>query len=446
VIEPSTIGFVTLFLGLTSGSWPVEVMVAPPAVTAELRLDGAAVARLSNPPWSATVDFGPELVPHELTAAALDAEGHVISQATQWVNMPQPQTRVDVVLEQDAGGQVGTARVGWAAKQGRQPTGLEADLDGSRLPVDSSKLALGVVATIPLPGVDMSRAHVLRVSVLFKSSGAASREVVFGGSVGMATSAELTAVPALVRDGQENVSVEQLQGMLLLGGQPARVVAVEKGPVTIAVVVEPSAFASLNTAGVRWAKATYSTRGSARASVADRLILVDPRPSTAPGPSRVQAEVFPARVFRDFDPPTLPAVVAVVPLMRGQKAAPRLADAGAIAGVIAAGGQGRRAVVLVLQDEPELRELKRSCTLLSALGVPLHVWWMGKKPLGLTEERCGVWWDLSKGKDGVVPRLTQANTALQAELGRQVIVWIEGTHRPQDVTLALGGPLEGLVR
>ncbi len=438
MIEPSTVGFVTLLLGLTSGSWPVEVMVAPPAVAVEVRLDGAAVAKLTAPPWQARVDFGPDLVPHELTAVALDAEGRTIGQATQWVNMPQPEAHLDVVLERDSQDRVTAARLGWASKQGMEPIEIEAELDGT-------PLAASAADRVWLPNVDMSRAHVLRVSVWFEGGGAATRELVFGGSVGTEASAELTAVLALARKADQDVSVDQLQGHVLVGGKPARVVAVEKGSVTIGAVIEQEAFAALEAAGAQWAsgesrRSAYSFHGK------DRLLVVDPRPVAAQGPAQSTAALFPTREFRGFSRLSLPGCLGSI-APNGESTAPQhLANAVGVAGVLAAGGQGRRAVVLVLMSEVVPAELKRSCTLLSALGVPLHVWYMGGTPRATTAGDCGVWWNCSGTRGRASSGFRRANSALGKVLDRQLLVWIEGTHRPQDVTLAPGSPLVGLVR
>jgi hypothetical protein len=457
MMEPSVIGFVTLLLGLTSGRWPVQVMVAPPAVAAQIRLDGAVVAGLAGEPWSASVDFGRELVPHELTAVALDAEGRVIGQVTQWVNMPQPETQVSVVLARDAEGRVRAAHVGWASKQGLQPSRIEAELDGT-------VLAPGTPEEIPLPGVDMSRAHVLRVSVLFEGVGPATREVVFGGGAGNEASAELTAVPALAQNDKGSVSVEQLKDRLLLAGKPAPLVAVEQGPFTVAVVAEEGALAALHALGASWlvgqnsrceTKYLFRDRGQLNSSRCpyqvvlqgkDRLILVDPRPTAAQSPSRGMTEVFPTRVFAIFNRVALPGFLAYVTPNPSSAEPPRLADAVAVAGVLAAGGQGRRAVLLAVQSEVAPAELRRACTLLSALGVPLHVWSMSAKPPTEPTGECGVWWDVNISPSGAPTRLRKANESLQKELSRQVLLWIDGTHRPQDVTLAPGGPLVGLVR
>lgn len=98
------IAFVTLFLGLTLGAYPVEVSVEGPVAAVELLLDGASVGRIAGPPWTGQVDFGTALQPHELVARALDAQGQEVARARQWINLPRPEAEAEVVLEGSAQG------------------------------------------------------------------------------------------------------------------------------------------------------------------------------------------------------------------------------------------------------------------------------------------------------------------------------------------------------
>ncbi len=72
------IAFASLFLGLIVGVQPVSVLVERPVAAVRFELDGKAVGRVEKAPWTVSVDFGPELAPHELVARALDAEGKEI--------------------------------------------------------------------------------------------------------------------------------------------------------------------------------------------------------------------------------------------------------------------------------------------------------------------------------------------------------------------------------
>ena len=62
------IAFQTLFLGLVFGTGPVQVMVSPPVVTAEIFLDGASLGVVRAAPWEVGCDFGAAPQPHELVS------------------------------------------------------------------------------------------------------------------------------------------------------------------------------------------------------------------------------------------------------------------------------------------------------------------------------------------------------------------------------------------
>ena len=118
----------------------------------------------------------------------------------------------------------------------------------------------------------------------------------------------------------------------------------------------------------------------------------------------------------------------------------RLADAVVVAGLEAAKGNGRRAVVLILgpnaKDEG-LLGAEEAKSFLTRLGVPLQVWSAGRK-----HSREAVRWKAQRvlsdtwEVEGAVHELLEA-------AARQRIVWVEGSHLPQDVEI---GPLAKGIR
>jgi hypothetical protein len=181
--------FVTLLLGLISGPYPIEVSVSGPVAAVEFTLDGAPAAnRLSGPPWIAQIDLGAGLRPHELVARALDSQGHEISRATQWVNLPRPAAEAGIVLANDEKGTPRGAQLTWQSVKGVPPATIDLTLDGEPVPVDK-----GGKATLPVR--DLASVHVLAADLQFPPGITARREVVYGGSFGGEVSAELTAVP-----------------------------------------------------------------------------------------------------------------------------------------------------------------------------------------------------------------------------------------------------------
>lgn len=80
----------TLFAALVSGPQALVLSVEPPAAKVEVRLDNQVVGSLDGPPWSLTVDLGPELAPHLLTVEAWDADGAGVSSGRRWINWTPP--------------------------------------------------------------------------------------------------------------------------------------------------------------------------------------------------------------------------------------------------------------------------------------------------------------------------------------------------------------------
>src|SRR5436853_6466472 len=98
-----TISFLTLFFGLITGPYPVELAVTGPVAAVELTVDDHASARLPGPPWKARIDFGRTLAPHRIVARALDAEGKELARAEEWANLPHPLSKVEILLESTKG-------------------------------------------------------------------------------------------------------------------------------------------------------------------------------------------------------------------------------------------------------------------------------------------------------------------------------------------------------
>ena len=148
------ISFLTLLLGLVTGSGSVALSVSGPVSAAVVELDGKQVARLSKPPWTLTVDFGTALVPHELVARALDAEGHEIGRTRQLVNVPRPAAEVQILLERDGKGNVVSARLSGQSLLASRPKKVDVTFDGRPLAVKG-------FSHVTLPAYDHKTVHIL---------------------------------------------------------------------------------------------------------------------------------------------------------------------------------------------------------------------------------------------------------------------------------------------
>jgi hypothetical protein len=431
--------FVTLLLGLVSGPLPIQVTVDGPVAAVEYVLDGAPVAKAEFPPWSATVDFGPELQPRELVARALDREGNEMARAVQWVNLPRPPAEVEIVLETNAGGRPIAARLAWQSLITAQPATLSVTLNGKPLLVQEDR-------RVPLPAYDPKETQILTAELRFAPGVAARKDVVFGGEWGSQVSTELTAVPVRVPRNAAPPTPEGLQGRLSSRGRPLSVAAVDDGPgkVLIVRVPEPSEVESVFfPEWGRRAEKKYATRvitpqdrrWEIQLGEEDTVRLLSPTASVH-RESGIPSELFDiSRELTSEHGGMFWFLYHTV--LKGESEDQRIDDAVAVAGLQAATGNYRRAVVLVLGSD--LRDTSRydPATVrryLESIRVPLFVWSLQKpkkNPAALA-----VWGNVEDVSS--LSKLERAVDRLKEEMASQRIVWVDGRHLPQSITLAPG--------
>jgi hypothetical protein len=415
------VAFLTLFLGLISGSQRVALTAGDQVAAIELRLDGAAVARLSFPKFAGTIDFGKELVPHHLVAVGLGSEGQEVAQAEQWINLPRPPAEVEIAVEKTPGERPGAVRLTWQSLTGDRPTATSLTLDGKALNLDRQGRSA-------LPVLDGST-HVLSAELRFGNGVTARKDVAISRLFGSETSTELTAVPVHLRGRGELPPAAQLQEWFTLDGKALAVDAVEASPAQLLVVRDPAATGVLNQlhffSGERRAHALAMKAGS-------RVRFIWPTARRYSG-TGIPAELFDRSQEFDGRDHGLPWLLARVVHGEGNGDA-RLADAVAVAGLQAAAGQRPRAVLLILPwgpgkdasryDGPKIRRY------LAAIRVPLFVWSTG--PVGATTRAAwGAVEDVSNPAG-----LDDAFRRLEDELEAQRIVWVEGRHLPQSIALS----------
>lgn len=438
------IAFVTLFLGLAVGPFPVELAVEGPVAAVELVLDGAVAGRIEKPPWKGEIDFGSELVPHELVARALDASGREVARTRQWVNLPRPAAEVEIVLE--GAGRPSRVRLAWQSRTGEEPTAIHLTLDGK-------PLVLGTDGRAALPDYDPESAHVLSAELQFPGNVVARKDAVFGGKYGSEVSTDLTAVPVRVRRGK--LKEESLRGRLLAGGKPLAVVAVERDPAEVFVVRDLGADASLKELGKVKKRRTEQGQGlGRRLSIEpdylrfevglrreDEVRFIYPVPRTYVR-SGQRSELFDwSRPFtlRDGGMHWLLTRLAAPP---GEPGRQRLADAVAVAGIQALSGSRPRAVVLVLDAAAEDASRTHPAMVrqyLASIRVPLFVWAIARpaeKPAPPASPAFAAWGEVEDVS--TLTRFRAAVARLRDELDSQHIVWVEGTHLPQSIALAAG--------
>lgn len=427
------VAFETLLLGLVMHHQPVQLMVAPPVTAVVVRLDGTTLAGLRHPPWSIVVDLGDRPRPHFLEAIGLDAEGREVSRASQWVNLPRADAEARLLLERDPGSGLATgAQVSWEEVEGNDPLEVRAALDGQPLPV------LGDGTRVALPPVDPAQIHVLTVEVQFPEQRLARTDVAFGGDLAGEVQTELTAVPLDRDDPRTLPTVGSLAGRFSVAGKPARVVAVEE---PVAEVVFVAGEAVLNYLPARRSLATRSSRPPDMMAPArpkdDRLtvLFTVPRVFTdrRGGTRRLFTATYPVR----FSATVLPHVLGRMVFPAAQAGEEAVASAVAVGGLHAAAGNRRRAVVLLVGERLPVDPVADAAGVrgfLADLRVPLRVWSLNRE----AEPQLRLEWGEIEDVSGV-HRLGRAAGRLADDLERQVIVWLDGAHLPQQVAFA-GAP------
>ena len=425
------ITFVTLLLGLISGVYPIEVQVSGPVAAVEFTIDGAPAGRIEKAPWVARVNLGADLRPRELVARALDAQGTEIARASQWLNLPRPPAEVEIVLERGEEGVPRAALLTWQSVSGVKPSTINLTLDDEPLRVDDRGRA-------ELPPRDLKSLHVLTAELWFPPGITARKDVVYGGEYGSEVSTELTAVPVRVRGRAALPPAEALQGWFSAEGKSVPVTAVEDGPGKVIIVRVPSGNETLHKLVPPSRRATLPSEIRRRMLLGkeDRVRFLS-LSSNSFRSSKVPAELF------DLSPELTSKnggmfwFLTNTRMQEDRRQEWRIADALAVAGLQAAAENYRRAVVLVLGSD-DVKDVSRYApatvrAYLESIRVPLFVWSL-YGPASASAKAWGAAGDIEDISS--ILKLEKAVSKLRAELDSQKIVWIEGRHLPQAVTLS----------
>jgi hypothetical protein len=408
------IRFLTLFVGLVTGPQVVDLTVTPPVVRAEVRLDGAGVAELDSPPWRAVVDLGSTLRPSVLEVVGFDADGAIVSRDRQFLNVPRPRAEAVLAPHVDAEGHVVGARLTWSSPEFTEPRRVELSVDGRRRSFTG--------AYIDLSAEDQGSLHVLEARLVFSNEVEVREHLVFGRGHAGTSSFELTAVPVLVTSRDGLPEPEVMSGWLRGAGGPLQAVDVETGPARLVVVRDPGADPYL--ARLRERPEARELGDLLPKDVEVRVV------GTVPQDAGGGARLFPfSEAF----------TVGGDGFLRELETARfgvldfglhRVADAVAVAGMRAAGGHGRRAVLLLVGDASKDASRHRPGEVrrfLAQLGVPLIV-------VDLAGGEAGEAWrpvEVVEDPD----RWRGAVRWLCADLEDQRLVWVAGHHLLKDVEL-----------
>ena len=424
------IAFQTLFLGLVFGTGSVRLMVSPPVVTAEVLLDGGLVGTVHGEPWEIACVFGSAPLPHELVAVGKDADGREVSRVRQWINLPRATAEARILVEQGGKGKPTTARLAWKTIDSATPKRFDVALDGREVSVKDPE-------RIELPGVDLATPHFLSAEVVFANV-VVRAEAAFGGDIETSATSELTAIPVVLRPGEQMPPVEAMQGWFLKGGRRIPVVAVEEGHSDAIVVFDQDSFGrfrGITPSNFRIISA--STEIPAQESQGgNRLygLWAIPRQGRGPSGSKETWELFPMIGPLDTDANELRTLIFRFRFPKGTSAQQQLANAVATAGMYATSLSHRRAVVLVVGETPpdaSTISAEAARAYLESLNVPLFVWTPERRIAEMSLPGWGLPHDVSTDV-----QLQGAMSRLQNALKAQRVVWLAGSHLPQSVTLA----------
>jgi len=412
--------FLTLFLGVaTTGQQPVQVQVPLATAAVVFRLDDQDVAALTGPPWSARIDFGEALVPHELQAKAFDAEGKLLATARQAVNMPHPLAEAYLAVETTPNGRR-VARLRWTSAVAAKPREV-------RLTFDGRSLFVADPSAFVLPRFEAGTAHILRAELDFGSNVTAMAEALVGSGERDYASAELTAVPVVPSGNRKRLDPADLENALVARGKTLKVVAVEEGPADIVFVVDPGAEQVLD----EWT--SYHSRSRFWLDREVLFYFVFPAPSTY---VETRFEIFPCIGPLNRSNGGLLDTYWRERNLHTQRDPEYLPGAAQISGVWAVMNSRRRAAVWILGPNRSVsdRSLKNVRGFVRALNVPLLVWRVFPKDEPV---------EVAEGETPVSTRsqLTRAIDSLESLVKRQRLVWVEGRHLPQtiDVSVAATG-------
>jgi hypothetical protein len=431
------IAFASLFLGLMVGVRPVTVIVGDTVAAVALELDGRAVGRLTEAPWTKEVDFGSEFTPHELVARAFDSKGSEVALARQWINLPRPPAEVEIVLEKNALGQAVAARLTWESVLGVRPDRVSATFDGKPLAIVDGR-------HVTLPGYDAEAPHVLTVSLEYPNDVRTRSDVVLGGGSAGEAQTELTAVPVRTRKAKAP-KLEAIAGRFRKGSQALTVAAVERGPAEVIMVRDLDSTEAQRVlkrvSGSRASRDGFGMPGRSGLSVVpdatsleedDRVKILWPVARQVVD-SGISNELFDGS--RSFPGRTsgFRFLLTRVDYPGVSEKPRRFADAVALAGLRAFASYSRRAVVLVLptsRTDESRYEAPAVRRYLERLHVPFYVWSLTNPPRTAEEKAWGGIEDISS-----VSALERATKKLREDLDHQSIVWLEGRHLPQDIAL-----------
>jgi len=392
--------FLSRFLGLVTGEQTVVLEPDAEVRSVALLLDDRRVSSIGAPPWSAKVDLGTELAPHELTAVGYDAAGAEVARGVQILNITRPRAELEILVDRD--GDRVSVRLEWAHYRNEKPVRAEVRVDGQ---VVSTTPASKPVA---LPKLESAALHTASAEVEFADGVVAKNELVFGGIYSEQMPAELTAVAVRNKSTRRNPRPQPCT--FRVGGHDVTPAAVEEGGALISFVLNGQASASVRRASAG-KDPLFEIRGA-------EIRVVSPIAA------RAQQRTAEAAIFPSTKITGARSIRNVLMLRSAEAGTRRFADAVAVAALHSLGSM-RRVVVFVMGSDAMPDQSANSVAIvrryLERIGVPLRVW----SSTGPRPDLVRVWGEID---DVSTPgKLLKATLDLRHELAAQRVAWIPAT-------------------
>jgi hypothetical protein len=365
--------------GLVVGELEVSVDLGPEGHPAELYLDGQRQCSMSGSATNCTVDLGTDPRVHLLELVRDDGE-----RTERWINRPGQEAELELSPLPPTGSQC-EARIDWRHPERQNPVEIEVTLAGAQPEI----VAGGQLVRFPCP--EPGQSHMLVAMAVFPDGRRVESVAVAGGFADQ-TSVALHAVP-LVADAGLAATCETGSGVWSEAAE-----RVEKSGFEVVIVLDPgAAYVPLRTSGWDRGRLTNTSASTKAFDEAVRTGGADSEPKPRNSWLKSKATFFDAdrlwyvapdqglhRVngFGAGRPNWLDLLfkfgLADIPDQ------PRIADAVAASGLVAAGGPRRRAVVLLLGNNVHKRDgsnfsPRQAREYLAEVNVPLIVLRNGKR-------------------------------------------------------------------
>ncbi len=425
-------------IGLVTGEHGVEVALGIGGEPAELYLDGKPACKVTASNPRCLIDLGDAPHIHLLELIRFDPGGRVAARAVRWVNRPGQEAELAIQLTPRSPQGICGGKVLWSHPLKKDPVLTEVRQDGRILRIHDD----GRSFRFPCPDPDVP--HILTASAIF-SDGRRAEAVTVSGGFGGSTETGLTAV-ALVGDSESREPCAAVAAEL--GDQ---VKQAENSGFEVVFVLDPTAgYRTLAASG--WTKGMMPTNTNTTKQF-DTLVQQGSKGSDARAKNSwkraesafIDADklwfVLPdenlqrANGFGQGRMNWLPMLFNFGSVKLHEK--PRIADAVAASGLVAAAGPRHRAVVVILGNKADRDGSEFSAeearTYLAEVGVPLYVFRNGKL-------RDDGW------PQGVPVRnmeaMADALETVRNDLDRQCVTWFPGSMHPNQIAASLPAGVE----